>query len=245
MSNIMTPHEFYLKTIGKAIDRDGYYGAQCWDLFDYFNGLMGYPRINCTTTGYVKDIANNMNSNGILKNYDSVAKNEKMQDGDWIVWGEVPQSPYSHITMIRKIDGKDSLRSGEYIVTVLGQNQAGTQKATQIQMSTYGALRIFRPKAYVKEVAQVKELGYLTIPKSGTFQFSVDSVRIRTKPSIQGVVVKNAKNEELCYGSGMKVNYVNYHHADGYTWIEYNRSVGGKAYVAICDKNGNNWGKVL
>lgn len=242
MSNTITPHEFYLKTIGKAIDRDGHYEAQCWDLFDYFNGLMGYSRINCTTTGYVKDIANNMNTNGILKNYDSIGK-EAIEDGCWAVWGEVPQTPYSHIAMIRKIDGKDPHRSSEYLVTVLGQNQGGIQKATQIQLSTYGILRIFKPKAYTK--VATKELGYLTIPKSGTFQFNVDKVRIRLKPSIQGTVAKNNKNEEIQYGTGMKVNYVNYHHVDGYTWIEYNRSIGGKAYVAICDKKGNQWGKVL
>lgn len=242
---MITQHEFYLKTIGKAIDRDGYYGAQCWDLWDYFNSLMGYPRINCTKTGYVKDIANDMNTNGILKNYDSVAKDEHMQDGDWIVWGDAPQTPYSHIAMVRTVDGKDPQRSGEYIVTVLGQNQAGTQKATQIQMSTYGALRIFRPKAYVKETPKPTVPGYIEVKKPGTFEFSVDSVRIRNKPSLSGEVLKNNKNEELTYGRGMKVDYVNYHHADGYTWIEYNRSVGGKAYVAICDKNGNMWGKVV
>lgn len=242
---MITQHGFYLKYIGKATDIDGAYGAQCWDLFAAFCKEMGYPVINCTTTGYVKDIANNMNTNGILNNFVSVGK-DQMQDGDWIVWGEVPQTPYSHIAMVRKVDGKDTrYTTGEYLVTVLGQNQAGTQKATQIQMSTYGALRIFRPKAYVKENPKPTVPGYIEVKKPGTFQFTVDSVRIRTKPTVNGAVLKNSKNEELTYGTGMTVKYDNYIHADGYTWIEYTRSVGGKAYVAICDKNGNMWGKVV
>lgn len=242
MSEI-TPHEFYLDTIGKAKDVDGYYGAQCWDLFAYFNQKMKYPIINCTRTGYVKDIANDMNTNGILKNYVSVAK-EAMQDGDWIVFGETQQTPYSHIAMVRKVDGKDPHRAGEYLITVLGQNQGGKQAASQIQMSTYGALRIFRPKAYVKPSTPANK-GYVIIKTSGTFQFTRDQVRIRTAPSTSAAQMTNSKGEKLDYNSGMKVNYVGIVHAENRTWLKYIRAYGGFAYVAICDTDGTMWGKVV
>ena len=237
-----TPHEFYLETIGKLTDVDGHFGAQCWDLFAKFCRDAKYPIINCTRTGYVKDIANDMNTNGILNNFVSVGKDD-MQDGDWIVWGETHQTPYSHIAMVRRVDGKDTrYKTGEYLITVLGQNQGGTQKATQIQMSTYGALRIFRPKVYVKTNTNK---GYVNIKGSGKFQFTRSNIRIRTAASTKAAQTTNSKGEKLEYNSGMTVNYVGVVHAENRTWLKYVRSHGGFAYVAICDTDGTMWGKVI
>ena len=106
----LSPKEFEQKVIGKKFDVDGYYGAQCWDLFGAFCKMEGIPVFNCTSTGYVKDIWNNRYSSGILKYFD-IVDGKNYQNGDWVVF---PTSyyltPYSHIGMYW--DGK-----------LLGQNQ--------------------------------------------------------------------------------------------------------------------------
>lgn len=226
------PHEFYLGHIGRTIDMDGYFGGQCWDFFAKFCKDAGYPIFNCTSSGYVKDIWNNRNTSGILKYFDVVSVSE-MQDGDWIIWGNCKVAPYSHIAMFRKYE------SGKTSATVLGQNQSAGQVVNQEVMSLSGVIGVLRPKCYV--VATVK--GYIKVKAPATFTFSVDGVRIRKSPSVNGETLKD-KGKDITYNNGQSVNYISYHHADGYTWIKYKRSVGGYAYVAIYDKNGNLWGKV-
>ena len=48
---MMSVQEFINKTKGTKHDVDGYYGAQCWDYFAYFEQLAKYPITNCTDTG--------------------------------------------------------------------------------------------------------------------------------------------------------------------------------------------------
>ena len=41
---------------GKHTDIDGYYGAQCWDLFADYCIQRGIKTFDCVLTGYVIDI---------------------------------------------------------------------------------------------------------------------------------------------------------------------------------------------
>lgn len=132
---------FYLDRINKGVDVDGAYGAQCWDLFAYFCKLANYPIIYCTASGYAKDIANQKATNGILKNFVEVSLNS-MQDGDWVIWGVSSATPYSHVAMFRKNNG-----NGTGIF--LGQNQGGSQAASQMNIPFAGIIGVFRPKCYI------------------------------------------------------------------------------------------------
>lgn len=138
---MLSAQAFYLDRMNKGVDVDGAYGAQCWDLFAYFCKLAGYPVINCSLSGYAKDIANQKATNGILKNFVEVNVNS-MQDGDWVVWGVSAATPYSHIAMFRKNNGNGT---GVF----LGQNQGGKQVASQINIAFTGILGVFRPKCYI------------------------------------------------------------------------------------------------
>lgn len=136
---MLSAQEFITQRNGKAVDVDGYYGAQCWDLFAYFCKLAGYPIINCTSSGYVKDIWNNRKTNGALKNFNET---QIMQKGDWCIWGNCAAAPSSHIAMfVEDIDGKH----GKF----LGQNQ-GSSTANIITFPYAGSLGALRPKCYVK-----------------------------------------------------------------------------------------------
>ena len=133
-----TAQEFINDQLGKAVDVDGYYGAQCWDLFAYFCKQAGYPVFSCTTTGYVKDIYKNRLSSGILNYFNNVSV---MQKGDWCIWDNCAACPSSHIAMfVEDVDGA----RGKF----LGQNQ-GASTANIITLPYAGNLGALRPKCYV------------------------------------------------------------------------------------------------
>lgn len=141
---MISPHEFYLKWNGKGVDYDGYCGYQCWDLFAEFCHEAGYTVPHCIYSGGVKDMRQNwLNNNyNMQKNFDSVAI-DKMQDGDWMIWGSSQGGGYGHVAMFRKYNDSSS-------VVVLGQNQGGLNgTANQINISTSGTIIVLRPKCYV------------------------------------------------------------------------------------------------
>lgn len=98
----MTPQEFIDQTNGRSWDVDGAYGGQCWDLFAKFCQMVNVPLsvIHCSTTGYVRDIWNNRNTNGILVYFDEV---HEYKDGDWLIWdSDYAMTPQSHVGMYWK-----------------------------------------------------------------------------------------------------------------------------------------------
>lgn len=113
----MTYLEFYNKWIGKGVNIDYAYGAQCWDGVMQYMIELGYKAISCTTSGYVKDIWNNRKTNGILNYCNEVTI---MQQGDIAVFKEVAGwTPLSHIAIFHSdIDGQYGW--------FFGQNQGGT-----------------------------------------------------------------------------------------------------------------------
>lgn len=137
----MTYNEFKNSVIGKAFDIDGYYGAQCWDGVMYYLERLGYKRIHCGTSGYVKDIWNNRKTNGILNYCDEVTV---MKSGDIAVFKEVANwTPYSHIAIF------DHDAGGGY-GWFLGQNQGGKNGAFTLCKLPYSATfdTAFRPKCF-------------------------------------------------------------------------------------------------
>lgn len=154
---MITATDFYNKTINKAFDVDGAYGAQCWDLFAYFCQCQGYAVINCTSSGYAKDLWNQRSSSGILKNF-SVVSVKDMRNGDWIIWGECDVAPVSHVAMF--VNYADNSKTS---ANVLGQNQAGKSAANKAKFTLTGVLGVFRPKAYDNFGKYVCTVQYETI----------------------------------------------------------------------------------
>lgn len=100
--------EFINKTLGKAIDTDGFPSGQpyqCVDLAKYYNDCYFSPfQIYCATTGYAKDWANNKYTNGLLDYYDETAINNMIK-GTLVVWGNSRVAPDSHIGFFVKDNG--------------------------------------------------------------------------------------------------------------------------------------------
>ncbi len=146
--------EFKDKYLGKHVDVDGFPANQpyqCWDLvcgvyFPYIDGKV----IHCRQSGYVKDIANQRDTNGILDFCVDVGLKETLQPGDICIWGVCAACPYSHIAIYDHDEGQDK-------VYFLGQNQP-TNYVNIIQLPVSGIIGVFRPKMFVgkKEAAEAK-----------------------------------------------------------------------------------------
>ncbi|WP_275905065.1 hypothetical protein [[Eubacterium] hominis] len=210
-------NEFAKERIGKGVDVDGYYGAQCWDLFAYFCQQAGYKVINCTTSLFVKDIWNNRKTNGALTNFTEVSV-KNMQDGDWVIWGDCDVAPTSHIGMFRRYTGNNR-------AIILGQNQLGVQKATEVDMTLNGVIGVLRPNCYKNKCP---------FKSSGAVKPLYNGIRVRTAPSTKKGdtgIVYNADSPNLYYNRIVL--------ADGWYWAEYDRAKGRKGYCALCKADGS------
>lgn len=137
-------NEFKSKYIGRYVDVDGFprhQPYQCWDLVSgvYFPYIGGHT-ISCTTSGYVKDIANNRAKNGILDFCTDIGLNAELQAGDVCVWGECSETPYSHIAIYDSDYGQDA-------VYFLGQNQP-VPYVNISKIGVSGIIGVFRPKVF-------------------------------------------------------------------------------------------------
>lgn len=144
--------QFKNKYLGKKVDVDGFPANQpyqCWDLvsgayFPYIGGEV----IHCRQSGYVKDIANQRSTNGLLDFCVDVGLKATLQPGDICIWGVCTACPYSHIAIYDHDDGQDA-------VYFLGQNQ-GVPYTNIVKIPVKGIIGVFRPKIFLKEEEKVE-----------------------------------------------------------------------------------------
>lgn len=129
-------HDTY---IGTGHDVDGYYGAQCWDGYAFYDQWLGYSPIHCTASGGARDLWEQRYSNGMLNNHDIVTG--QLQNGDIGVWGADQGGGYGHVAMY-------------YNGGWMGQNQGGASYpgGGAVFSDLYNYLPYpmgaFRPKCY-------------------------------------------------------------------------------------------------
>ena len=130
-----SPQAFYDATIGKSINTDGYYGAQCWDYFDFFCAQQGVTCSRyCALTGYAGDLYKLRYKYGYEKFFDFFyPKNAKR--GDWYFSDH-------HVAMVWDVydDGTALL---------LGQNQGGVKKVTLKKYKLSDALGMMRWRGWM------------------------------------------------------------------------------------------------
>lgn len=145
-----TPHDFYLDVNGKSM-----WGGQCVHLFNGFTSEMcnGFE-VNCSDSGYAKDIWNQRHTNGVLNYYDEVPV-DKMVDGDWAVYGDCEFAPVSHIAMFR-------LDNGDGTGIFLQQNDYRHLEKTGQDINPYaGIMGGLRLKAWHDVDKSIKYCGHL------------------------------------------------------------------------------------
>ena len=124
------PQAFKDAVYGKSIDMDNAYGAQCWDLFDFYCTQQGVTCSRyCALTGYAGDLYKLRYKYGYDKFFDFFyPKNAKR--GDWYFSDH-------HVAMVWDVydDGTALL---------LGQNQSGIKKVTLKKYKLSDALGMMR-----------------------------------------------------------------------------------------------------
>lgn len=144
--DISSPQNFQKAVLGKCIDLDNKYGAQCVDGFAYFHYVYTGRWLTTGGTGSAFGLWTAREQNAGDK-YDLITDATQIQSGDWIVTGS---GKYGHVAM-----AVGGFHNG--YVTVLGENQGG--KACEgggaafniVNLSMKEFLGAFRPKIYIKE----------------------------------------------------------------------------------------------
>jgi GH25 family lysozyme M1 (1,4-beta-N-acetylmuramidase) len=141
---VITPQEFYNKTVGKAIDFDGAYGVQCHDLAQYYCYLLDIPRevIQCKKTKYAHDIWDLRETSGIKKYFDVITNPKDLHNGDMVIFPtSYKNTPLSHVCFYYDFGGK--------IKYAFGQRQGGNREARLIETLDFNQMAgAFRPKCW-------------------------------------------------------------------------------------------------
>lgn len=135
--------EFKNKYLYKSIDLDGFPASQryqCWDTANLYFQYVGGHIIHCGQSGYVKDIANQRKTNGILDFCDDMGLQAELQPGDVCVWTNCSETPYSHIAIYDHDNGQSA-------VYFFGQNQPYAYN-TICRLDVGGIIGVFRPKIF-------------------------------------------------------------------------------------------------
>lgn len=221
--------DFYTSRNGRAYDHDGYYGAQCWDGYVEYCKYFGYEYAHCGLTGYVQDLWNQRQSNGILNYFYEVTE---MEPGDVTVFKVDPNwTPYSHVAIFHS-------DAGDGYGWFFGQNQGGAAfvsggSAFNLVKLPYSATfpTAFRPKAFVNKVT------------ASTLRYSdpVDQVlnpgswvsSVPMKIGEQGV--KTVGGKSCCYlerlGGWFPVEYVSEYDASDGNKDNYLANTNAKVFV--------------
>lgn len=133
-------------TIGKCLNTDNAYGAQCWDLADvYWQNYAGRRAQTCGTGA-----AKGMTNDGCWQknagdDFVMIWDAKDLQAGDWLIFGN---GQYGHVGM-----ALGAYNNG--YITLLGQNQGGDKcdgggsSTNIVNISLKHFTGAFRPKAYI------------------------------------------------------------------------------------------------
>lgn len=139
-----SPQAYKNAVLGKCIDVDGHYGAQCFDLAnDFWQNYAGFSLSSCGT-GAAKGTLNCIERNA-GNAFEMIWDTHSLQAGDWVVF---TNGQYGHIGM-----ALGGYNNG--YIALLGENQGGgacngggsSTNIINISLKNFGGA--FRPKDYI------------------------------------------------------------------------------------------------
>lgn len=151
----MTPEQFYADTVGKVIDYDGAYGAQCVDAFRYWGTMNSVP-VPPTPNNYADGYWYSRDALGFNKWFAYINNPAEFRTGDWVIWGRstMPGGSKSH---------KSSHIAMYYMGKEYGENQGGNGGFTLKDTVFSDALGALRWKGYIMEDKTIEQLAYEVI----------------------------------------------------------------------------------
>ena len=131
----MDMFEFIETHLGKKVDYDGCYGAQCVDLFrQYCSDVLKVPRTESVLGA--KDIAEHYEELPITKKYFEMLNVKEAKLGDIAIWGSTASNQYGHIAIVLA-----NLGSRLIVLEQDGYKQDGTKLAYRSTDNIIGILR--------------------------------------------------------------------------------------------------------
>ena len=132
--------EFIDKYIGKKVDFDHAYGAQCVDLFrQYAKEVLGIKEHTgpCATTGGAIDLFQDYEQMPVEKKYFTRSIQKNWKSGDILIWDKTPTNKYGHVAiLIAVFDNSKFL-----VFEQNGITQAGAEVKVRDRTNLLGYLR--------------------------------------------------------------------------------------------------------
>lgn len=208
----MTIDQFIQTYNGRAVDVDGAYGGQCWDLWSrYAQDVAGVPQsATNTVNGYNGSVYTSTwdQQPALRDKFDRLPAGTAPRKGDVAFWGNAPATPYTHVAIVIADQGCSLL--------CLTQNPGATHQAS---ITKNGLLGYLRPKT----AAPAAPSGI-----AGAWRVNVAKLNVRAQPSTGAQIVAQ-------YSAGQTVNLDGWTvRADGYDWGRYIGAASGQhRYIAL------------
>ena len=133
----MTIDQFIQTYNGRAVDVDGAYGGQCWDLWSrYAQDVAGVPQsATNTVNGYAGSVYTSTwdQQPALRDKFDRLPAGTVPRKGDVAFWGNAPATPYTHVAIVIADQGGSLL--------CLTQNPGATHQASITKNGLLGYLR--------------------------------------------------------------------------------------------------------
>lgn len=198
---------------GKAIDVDGHYGAQCWDLWSHYaQHVYGIPQADTNTVdGYAASVytARYDRSRALQNTFTKESANYTPAYGDVAFW---KRSGMNHVAIVVRDNGNGTLQT-------ISQNP---NRAGYVNIGKNGIIGYLHPRGNSNN----------TNITARAYRVNVDVLNVRSAPSIHSQIVAQ-------YRKGQTVNLISSTTtADGYVWAHYTGRSGKTRYVAMKAVNG-------
>lgn len=208
--------------VGKRINHDGWYGAQCVDLIMHIM----YKFFGFTPHGNAIDYMHNAMPKGAKRYRKGEAQ---IQAGDIAIWKWGSWDIYGHIGVVTAVNGRS--------ITSVEQNVDGN--ADSLTVGGPARVRTRTDDCLVGFIRLPLETDKRTmtqtwtrVPEEATFTVTVDKINIRREPSRSSQAVAH-------YSKGQSVKYDSYCVNDSHVWISWIGGSGLRCYMAIGEHNGN------
>lgn len=134
----MTLEEFINKNMGKKVDFDGAYGAQCVDLFrQYCKDVLNIPHTGSVDPDGAKALWLNYENLPVeMAYFERVRSSKTLHYGDVLVWDATTTNKYGHVAIFL---GNTS--DGVLVLEQDGFKQDGVKIKVRAKLRLLGALR--------------------------------------------------------------------------------------------------------
>lgn len=108
----MTLELFANTYLGKEVDVDGCFGAQCVDLFrQYVKDVWEIKEHtgSCATTGGAKDLYLDYNKMPLEKKYFTRVRTKLPKSGDVVIWDSTDKNEFGHVAICLGLLGTDTI----------------------------------------------------------------------------------------------------------------------------------------